>query len=120
MTLGRLLLIPAAALLLGAPAAAAKHATPKLTGEVGPGYTIELGLAGKHVKTLRAGTYTVKVEDKSSSHNFHLTGPGLNKSTTVGFVGETTWTVKLRKGTYRFQCDPHAAFGMKGSFRVTG
>jgi plastocyanin len=120
MTFRRLLLIHAAALLLGAPAAAATHATPRLTGEVGPGYTIEVGLKGKHVKTLRAGTYTVKVEDKSSLHNFHLTGPGLNKSTTVGFVGETTWTVKLRKGTYRFQCDPHAAFGMKGSFTVTG
>jgi plastocyanin len=120
MTFRRLLLIPAAALLLGAPAAAAKHATPKLTGEVGPGYTIELGFKGKHVKTLRAGTYTVKVEDKSSSHDFHLTWPGLNRSTTVAFLGETTWTVKLRKGAYRFQCDPHAAFGMKGSFTVTG
>jgi plastocyanin len=120
MTLRRLLLIPAAALLLGAPAAAAKHATPRLTGEVGPGYTIEVGLRGKHVKTLRAGTYTIKVEDKSSSHNFHLSGPGLNKSTTVGFVGETTWTVKLRKGTYRFRCDPHAAFGMEGTITVTG
>ena len=29
----------------------------------------------------------------------------------------TTWTVKLKKGTYKFQCDPHASF-MKGTFKV--
>ena len=120
MTSRRLLLIPAAALALAAPAAAARDATPKLTGEVGPGFTIEVSLKGKHVKTLKAGTYSILVEDKSSSHNFHLIGPGVNKSTTVAFQGKKSWTVKLRKGTYRFQCDPHASLGMKGSFKVTG
>jgi plastocyanin len=27
-------------------------------------------------------------------------------------------TVKLKRGTYRYVCDPHASF-MKGSFRVS-
>jgi plastocyanin len=58
------------------------------------------------------------VRDRSRMHNFHLRGRGVNKRTTVGFLGSTTWTVTLRPGTYRFVCDPHAR-RMRGSFRVT-
>lgn len=94
-------------------------ATPKLVGTVGPSFTIKVTKAGKAVKTLKAGTYKIAVNDKSDMHNFHLIGPGVNKKTTVAFTGTKTWTVKLKKGKYRFQCDPHAANGMKGSFRVT-
>jgi plastocyanin len=90
-----------------------------LTGEVGPGFTIEVKKAGKDLKTIKAGTYKIKVEDKASIHNFRLKGPGLNKKTGVAFKGETTWTIKLMAGRYTYQCDPHAARGMKGSFRVT-
>jgi plastocyanin len=121
MTTGRLILISvlaaAAALIVSASAFAA---TPKLTGEVGPGFSIEVKQGSKDVKTLKAGTYLIKVEDKASIHNFHLIGPGVNKSTTVSFTGETTWKVKLKKGTYTYQCDPHASAGMKGKFKVTG
>jgi plastocyanin len=66
---------------------------------------------------LKAGTYTITVQDKSNIHNFHLTGPGVNKKTSVGGTGTTTWTVTLKKGTYKYICDPHAA-AMKGSFTV--
>ena len=90
-----------------------------LTGEVGPGFSIEVKLAGKDLKTIKAGTYTIKVQDKSGQHNFHLIGPGLNKKTSVGATSETSWTVKLKPGTYTYQCDPHAQMGMKGTFRVT-
>ena len=98
--------------------ASAQASTVRLTGEVGPGFTIEVTKAGKDVKTLKAGTYRIKVEDKSSVHNFHLFGPGLNKKTGVGFTGETTWTIKLKPGRYTYQCDPHASVGMKDHFRV--
>ena len=98
--------------------ASAQASTPKVTGEVGPGFTIEVTKAGKDVKTLKAGKYTFKIEDKSSIHNFHLLGPGVNKKTSVSFTGETTWTVRLKPGRYTYQCDPHAANGMKGRFRV--
>jgi hypothetical protein len=91
---------------------------PRLTGTVGPGATISLKKAGKKVTTLKAGRYTFVVSDKARTHNFHLTGPGVNKSTSVGSTGNQTWTLTLKKGTYRFVCDPHASF-MKGSFRVT-
>ena len=90
-----------------------------LVGESGPGYTIEVKLNGKDLKTIKAGTCTMKIEDKGSSHNFHLIGPGLNKATGISFTGDTTWAVKLKPGTYTYQCDPHAASGMKGTFRVT-
>ena len=90
-----------------------------LVGETGPGYTIEVNLNGKDVKTLKAGTYRIKIEDKSPIHNFHLIGKGVNKSTTVAFTGEKTWAIKLAPGTYTYQCDIHATQGMKGSFRVT-
>ena len=109
----------AAALAVLALSALAQAATPRLAGVTGPGFSIDVTKAGKGVKTLRRGTYKIKVADKSSSHNFHLFGPGLNKKTGVSFTGTTTWTIKLKKGKYTYQCDPHAASGMKGSFRVT-
>ena len=94
-------------------------ATSKLSGTTGPCFTISVKRAGMLVKTLKAGTYQLTVADKSSIHNFHLFGPGVNKTTTVPFTGTQTWTVKLKPGKYTYQCDIHAATGMKGSFRVT-
>jgi plastocyanin len=94
-------------------------ATAPLKGEVGPGFKIEVEKGGKDLKTIKAGKYKIKVEDKSSIHNFHLIGPGLNKKTSVSFQGQTTWTITLKKGKYTYQCDPHATSGMKGTFRVT-
>jgi plastocyanin len=69
-------------------------------------------------KTVKAGTYTITVRDRSSIHNFHLIGPGVNKKTSVAAVQTTTWTVALKRGLYRFVCDPHATI-MKGVLRVT-
>lgn len=89
-----------------------------LTATVGPGATISLRTAnGRRVSRLRRGRYRIRVRDRSSMHNFHLRGPGVNKRTTVRFRGTVTWTVTLRRGTYRFVCDPHAR-RMRGSFRV--
>ena len=102
-----------------ASATAARTAIPTLHGEVGPGFSIEVTMAGKDVKTLKAGTYRLVVEDKATIHDFHLIGPGINKIvTTVPFKGEKTVVVKLKKGTYTYQCDPHALAGMKGTFKV--
>ena len=105
----------AAALLVAGSASAASRT---LNGSVGPGFTISLKQGGNRVSKLKAGTYRLTISDKSSSHNFHLMGPGYNRAiTSVGFKGTKTVTVKLRKGTYRYQCDPHSSF-MNGSFRV--
>ena len=85
-----------------------------LNGSVGPGFDISLdGTDG-----ITAGDYTVVVNDQSSAHNFHLTGPGgVDVSTEVSEEGEKTFDVTLVPGEYKFQCDPHAS-QMNGSFTV--
>jgi len=116
------LLLAALAVTLVVAATGSAKARYDLKGEVygNSMFKIELKTAaGKRVKTLRAGTYVIKVEDHASIHNFHLRGPGVNKSTSVSGTGERLWTVKLRAGKYTFVCDPHAS-SMRGSFRVTG
>lgn len=106
-----LLVAGAAAAALAIPATAA---TPTLRGVVGPGYTISIS-----PKTgVKAGAKSIVVSDRSGIHNFHLVGPGVNKATGVSFKGTRTWTVRLRRGTYRFFCDPHSDT-MRGSFRVS-
>lgn len=90
----------------------------QLSGTVGPGFTITLTQDGEPVSSLAAGSYEIVIDDKSSAHNFHLTGPNVDEATDVGETGTTTWTVDLEKGDYSFQCDPHAA-SMNGSFSVT-
>ena len=106
------------AALIALPAYGSSSAV-KLTGETGPGFKIDVEKGGKDLKTTKAGTYKIKVEDKSSIHNFHLFGPGVNKKTSVSFVGDKTWTIKLKPGKYTYQCDIHLSEGMKGSFKVT-
>ncbi len=85
-----------------------------LNGSVGPGFDISLdGTDG-----LTAGDYTLVVDDQSSAHNFHLTGPGgVDVSTEVSAEGEETFDVTLEAGEYTFVCDPHAS-QMNGSFTV--
>ncbi|MFN2628450.1 MAG: plastocyanin/azurin family copper-binding protein [Gaiellaceae bacterium] len=112
----KLVVLAVVAAALAAPSALAS--TPTLNGTVGPGFTITLKQGTNKVRKLKAGTYLFKIADTSSIHNFHLTGPGLNKSTPVGGKVSRIWKLKLKKGTYRYVCDPHAAF-MKGSFTVT-
>jgi plastocyanin len=113
------LFLAVAALFALVTAAPTTAATTKLVASVGPGFTITLTKGGKKVTTLKPGTYAITVNDKSTFHNFHLTGPGVNKKTGVAFKGTPAkpWTVTLRKGTYRYVCDPHAS-QMRGSFRV--
>jgi plastocyanin len=85
-----------------------------LNGSVGPGFEISLdGTDG-----ITAGDYTLVVNDQSTAHNFHLTGPGgVDVSTEVSEEGEKSFDVTLVAGEYRFQCDPHAS-SMNGSFTV--
>jgi hypothetical protein len=58
---------------------------------------------GRHVRD--------QIHDLASIHDFHLTRPGVNKRMSVTGTGTgtgtTKWTVKLKKGTYHFVCDPH-------------
>jgi plastocyanin len=86
-----------------------------IKGSVGPGFDISV----EGADNLTPGTYTLEVEGKSSSHNFHLTGPGVDVKTEVSFEGNMSFTVNLQAGEYHFQCDPHSS-SMNGDFTVSG
>jgi plastocyanin len=115
----RLLVIAAvAAGVLGSPTAA--YAQTRLVAEVGRGdaFTISLRTAsGGSVGNIAPGAYEIEVNDESTMHNFHLTGPGVDMRTTEAFVGRVTWNVTLQNGRYSFVCDPHST-QMRGSFTV--
>ena len=118
----QLLRLTVAAAAIAAAAAAveqAKAAVPNLRATVGPGFTIQLMHGAKRVIKLRTGTYRLVVSDRSPIHDFHVSGPGLNKLVTgVSFVGTKTIKIKLKRGTYRYVCDPHRTL-MRGRFTVS-
>jgi hypothetical protein len=87
-----------------------------LQGTVGQRSFLTLRLDGKIVTRLRAGKYTVAVADKSTKDNFHLTGAGVNKTTSVARRQNATWVLTLRKGVYRYSSD--GSTKRKGTFRV--
>jgi hypothetical protein len=110
--------IVAASMLPAAPALAHPDSSA-LTGSVGPGFTIRLVQGGAKVRSLKPGSYRITVSDRASVHDFHLFGPGVDKViTSVPFTGTRTVTVSLKRGTYTYQCDPHAAGGMRATFTV--
>ena len=76
--------VGASALSATAPAATT---VGRLTANDGRGFTITMS-----AKTVKAGTYRIAVHDRSSIHNFHLIGPGVNKKTSVAAVTTVTWT----------------------------
>jgi plastocyanin len=117
----RLVLTLAAALTAVVLAAtSASAAAPRLVASTGPdgAFHISLTKGGKKVTKLKAGKYTIVVKDVAKTHDFHLKGPGLDKKTPVKGKGTFTWHVTLKKGTYRYVCDPHKTL-MNGRFTAT-
>ena len=93
--------------------------TPKLLATVGPKNTISLkGASGATLKTLKAGTYSITVRDRSKLHNFHLVGKGVNRKSGLAGMATLTWKVKLSAGALRFFSDK-APKTVKGSVQVT-
>jgi plastocyanin len=115
----RIVLTLAATLAAAVVASSASAAAPRLVGSTGPdgAFHMTLTMGGKKVTKLKAGKYTIVVKDIAKTHNFHLSGPGVNKTTPVKGKGTWTWHLTLKKGTYRYVCDPHKVI-MKGSFTV--
>ena len=71
---------------------------------------------GQAVEVVAAGTYTVVVEDFAQSHNFHLSGAGVEAATDVSGTGKKTFDVTFEAGAYQYLCDPHPS--MSGALRV--
>ena len=110
--------LAAAAFLVSAQAS-----TPKLTGTVGPGYTITLKQGAAKVKTLKAGKYTFVITDKAAIHNFKIErekgGPKIEKMLTgTSFQGKKTVTMTLKTGSWKYYCSIHEP-QMFGFFKVT-
>jgi hypothetical protein len=96
-----------------------KPVTPKLLATVGPKNAISLKSAsGAALKTVKAGTYSVTVRDRSKLHNFHLVGKGVNRRSGLAGMGTQTWKVKLSVGPLRFFSDKSPKT-VKGSVKVT-
>jgi uncharacterized cupredoxin-like copper-binding protein len=103
-----------------APSGAVQHPTA-LVGDVGHNDAFSISLndqSGAPISNLAAGTYKLTVKDESSIHDFHLSGTGVDRTTTVPGTGTTTFTVTFKPGDYTFVCDPHAS-SMHGSFTVS-
>lgn len=111
----------AAVLPAAIPANAAADAAAKkrvVYGRVDDTFTITLKDAkGKPVKRLAPGLVTFRIRDLSDMHNFHLFGPGFDRKTGVDATGRFVWKVRLKKGKWKFHCDPHQLV-MHGSFVV--
>ena len=63
-------------------------------------------------REVTGGTYTITVVDKSKTHSFHLSGPGVNKKTGTKFTGKVTWKVTLKTASvYRYWSDASPTLG---------
>jgi hypothetical protein len=113
-----LVLLGAACAALATASPALPKTLPQLFGTVGPGSTFVLkDKAGKPLRTVRPGKYTVTVQDFSRKQTFHLVGPGLNVKTSVRGKGSSGWAVVLKAGTFRYYSDASPS-RWKGSFTV--
>ncbi|MEI8105227.1 MAG: hypothetical protein WCH31_05205 [Actinomycetes bacterium] len=118
MLLATLVLGTAVALRTGVTASNA-DVIGTLHASVGPDFNISLvGDDGLAVKQLTAGTYVVSVNDLGTAHNFHLTGLGVDLSTSVENTEQVDWTVTLADAhAYEFHCDRHPGT-LNGTFNV--
>jgi plastocyanin len=112
--------VPLLVLTIAALAGSAAADTQTLQASVGANDAMTISLrdaSGAGVSHLDTGTYTIHVVDHSDMHDFHLTGPGVNKATDVDGIGAEDWQVTLVDGIYRYVCDVHSTV-MHGSFTV--
>ena len=88
----------------------------KMSGKV-TARTITLTEGGSRVRSVTENTYKVTVNDTSTKQNFHLTGPGVNKKTSVVAKTRKTWTLSLKPGKYTYRSDKSRR--LKRTFTVT-
>jgi hypothetical protein len=115
----RIVVLGLVGIVLTLPSAVHAVGEPLLIGTVRADATIDLSHPnGDPATSVAPGAYDFEIRDQTSSHNFHLTGPGgIDKKTDVDFVGTVTWqdVVLQPNAMYGYVCDPHS-FAMFGSF----
>ena len=114
------------ALVAVLPATASPRAAQTLTLAVNSdAFKITLTSGSSKVTSVKPGTYTFKLVDKTAIHNVDLLKgsatvkdtKGKPVMTSVSGKESKSVTVKLAKGSYTFHCDPHAST-MKGTLKV--
>jgi len=88
----------------------------KLSGRVTT-KAISLTNGGSKVRSLTAKKYKITVSDASKTQNFHLRGPGVNKTTGVKARSTVSWTLRLKQGKYTYRSDKSRK--LRGSFTVS-
>ena len=88
----------------------------KLSGKV-TSKAISLKKGGTRLKSVAQGKFKVTVADTSKTQNFHLRGPGVNKTTGVKARSTVSWTLRLKQGTYTYRSDKSRK--LRGSFTVS-
>jgi hypothetical protein len=73
--------------------------------------------SGSRVRSVVENTYRLTVADSSNTQNFHLTGPGVNRKTSVKRKTRATWTIQLKPGKYTYRSDKNRR--LKRTFTVT-
>ena len=77
---------------------------PRLIGTVGPGFDISIS-----DNSVPAGRYRLIVRDRSTIHNFHISGAGVDKKTGIPFEGRQVFRITFTAGTYDIVCDQHSS-----------
>jgi hypothetical protein len=57
---------------------------------------------GRTVIALADGAYTIRIQDRSRTKSFLISGPGVARASGRAVRGTTVWTVALRPGVYRY------------------
>ena len=119
-----IIVLPVAAVLAFWAGSAGGTEGQLLIATVGTNDGFDIGLAfpdGKPVSEVAPGTYTARVRDRSTQHNFHLASNqdgSVDFRTELAFVGEQDFTVTFKDRTrYAYACEPHWQV-MNGSFLV--
>ena len=58
--------------------------------------------------TLSPGRYRIVIRDSTTRHNWHLSGNGQDRATSISGTGRSVFKIRLRAGTYTVVCDAHS------------
>jgi hypothetical protein len=86
------------------PAPTPAPSATALAAAIGPGAASSL----RPASGLSAGRYAIRVNDRTATDGFRLSGPGVSKATGASFHGTVTWKVTLSAGRYTFGSALHA------------
>ena len=104
---GLVALAAAAAFVLAPAGARSAPANPQLMATVGPGFFIRLAHPdGSIVTKVDPGIYDIVVRDLGVEHNFHLSGPGVDRFTQVEEHRERHLDRDVRRRSLRVRVRP--------------